>query len=114
MSIQFVWYPNCGTCRAAKKTIEQSGELLELRHIVQEPLTAAELKKWIPLSGLPIRKWFNVSGNRYKELGLKDKLPALSDDEMIDLLASDGMLVKRPVIRKGNKVQVGFQDGWQG
>ncbi|THF76084.1 arsenate reductase family protein [Cohnella fermenti] len=103
-------YPNCGTCRDAVKWLRSRGHELELRHIVETPPSAEELKKLIRLSGLPIQKWFNVSGNAYKELGLKDKLPKLSDDERISLLASNGMLIKRPVIADGEMATVGFKE----
>ena len=103
-------YPNCGTCRDAVKWLRTRGHDPELRHIVETPPSPEELKRLIPLSGLPIQKWFNVSGNAYKELGLKDKLPKLTEDEKIELLASNGMLIKRPVIFNDEKATVGFKE----
>lgn len=107
--VLFVQYPKCSTCRNAKKYLEQQGVSLEDRHIVDNPLSKDELRSLVKKSGLDIHKWFNTSGQKYRELGLKDKLKAMGEDEMLELLASDGMLVKRPVIAKGDKVTVGFK-----
>lgn len=103
-------YPKCGTCRLANKSLEGRGYTLDTQDIKQEPPSVAELKRLIPLSGLPIAKWFNVSGEVYRELGLKDKLPNMTDDEKIELLSQHGMLVKRPVVTDGSKVTVGYKE----
>ncbi|GIO13912.1 hypothetical protein J19TS2_34670 [Cohnella xylanilytica] len=103
-------YPPCGTCRQAVKWLKEQGYELELRHIAEAPPTPEELGELIPQSGLPIQKWFNVSGDAYRAMGLKDKLPAMGDDEKIRLLSSNGMLIKRPVISDGRRATVGFRD----
>ncbi|MCZ8519374.1 MULTISPECIES: arsenate reductase family protein [Paenibacillus] len=102
-------YPSCSTCRSAVKWLKEHGWELELVHIVEQPPTVEELREIIPRSGLEIKKWFNVSGEVYKELGLKDKLPVLSEEEKIELLASNGKLIKRPVVISGSRVTVGFK-----
>lgn len=102
-------YPQCGTCRNAMKWLKEQGWDVEAVHIVEQPPTVSQLQEMIPLSGLEINKWFNVSGEVYKEMQLKDKLPALSDKEKIALLASNGKLIKRPVVTNGSKVTVGFK-----
>lgn len=106
----FIQYPKCSTCQKARKWLEEKNVEYVSRHIVEENPMARELKKWIEMSGMPIKKFFNTSGMRYKELGLKDKLAEMSTDEQIELLASDGMLVKRPLLVAGNKVIVGFKE----
>lgn len=106
----FLQYPACGTCQKAKKWLTEQGIEFSARHIVEDAPTADELKAWISLSGLPIKKFFNTSGVLYKELGLKDKLPAMSEDEQITLLASNGKLVKRPLLIGSNFVLVGFKE----
>lgn len=103
-------YPKCSTCQKAKKWLESRGAEFEDRHIVEQPPTVAELKQWIPRSGLPIKRFFNTSGMKYKELGLKDKLPQMSEDEQLELLASDGMLVKRPLLVLEDRVIPGFKE----
>ena len=110
--ILFIEYPKCTTCQKAKKWLVEHGVEFEDRHIVEENPTVDELREWIEQSGLEMKKFFNTSGLKYKELGLKDKLPKMSDDEKIELLASDGMLVKRPwvVVDGGKKVLVGFKE----
>jgi arsenate reductase len=102
-------YPQCGTCRSAVKWLKEHGWDVETVHIVEQPPTVEELREIIPRSGLDIKKWFNVSGEVYKELGLKDKLPGLSEEEKIALLASNGKLIKRPVVINGSQVTVGFK-----
>ncbi|AEI45304.1 arsenate reductase family protein [Paenibacillus mucilaginosus] len=102
-------YPQCGTCRSAVKWLKEHGWDVETVHIVEQPPTVEELREIIPRSGLDIKKWFNVSGEVYKELGLKDKLPGLSEEEKIALLASNGKLIKRPVVISGSQVTVGFK-----
>ena len=105
----FLQYPLCGTCRKAKKWLEENQVPYNNRLIVENNPTVEELKVWIPKSGLPILKFFNTSGVVYKELKLKDKLPTMSEDEMIELLASNGKLVKRPLMVSNETVLVGFK-----
>ena len=105
----FVCYPKCSTCMRAKKHLNQLGLAFEERDISRENPTAEELERWIALSGLPVKKFFNTSGRLYQSLQLKEKLPQMSEHEMIALLASDGMLVKRPLLIKEDKVLVGYQ-----
>lgn len=102
-------YPQCGTCRSALKWLKESGYEVDAIHIFDQPPTAEQLKDMIPRSGLDIRKWFNVSGEVYKEMKLKDKLPGMSRDEMIELLAANGRLIKRPVVTDGVSLTVGFK-----
>ena len=106
----FIEYPKCTTCKKAKKHLETLGVEFEDRHIVEDNPTADELRGWIEKSGYPVKKFFNTSGMKYRELGLKDRLPEMTDDEKIDLLASDGMLVKRPLLIIEDKVLVGFKE----
>lgn len=106
----FVHYPKCGTCRKAAKWLADHGVDVEARDIVADRPTAGELARWQAASGRPVQKFFNTSGLLYKELGLKDKLPALSDEAMIELLATDGKLVKRPVLVLPDRVLVGFRE----
>ena len=110
--ILFIEYPKCTTCQKAKKWLVEHGVEFEDRHIVEKNPSVDELREWIKKSGLEMKKFFNTSGLKYKELGLKDKLTTMSDDEKIELLASDGMLVKRPlvVIDGGKEVLVGFKE----
>ena len=96
--------------QAAKKYLEDKGIEFQDRHIVEENPTEEELTEWIRMSGLPVKKFFNTSGMKYKELGLKDRLPGMSDEEQIRLLASDGMLVKRPLLIDGDRILVGFKE----
>ena len=106
----FLQYPKCTTCKKAKKFLEVNNVTFEDRHIVENNPTEEELKEWIERSGLEIKKFFNTSGLKYKELGLKDKLASMSDEEKIKLLASDGMLVKRPLVVEDGRVLVGFKE----
>ena len=110
MSRLFVEYPKCSTCRKAKKYLEENQVDFIDRHIVEESPTEDELTKWIQMSGLPVKKFFNTSGKLYKEMGLKDKLAQMPETDQIKLLASDGMLVKRPLIIEENRVLVGFKE----
>ena len=110
MSRLFLEYPKCSTCRKAKKYLEENGVEFVDRHIVETNPTAEELKEWIAKSGLPVKKFFNTSGKLYKEMGLKDKLASMSDEEQIELLASNGMIVKRPLIIEEGRVLVGFKE----
>lgn len=106
----FVCYPKCSTCMKAKKWMEEKGLGYELRDIKTDNPTAEELKEWHRKSGLPLKRFFNTSGNLYKELKLKDRLPDMNEEEQFELLASDGMLVKRPIVVDGGKVLVGFRE----
>ena len=106
----FIEYPKCSTCKKAKKWLEENNIEFVDRNIVEETPTVNELTEWIERSGLDIRKWFNTSGLKYKELNLKDKLSNMSDKEKIDLLASDGMLIKRPVLVSDKGIFAGFKE----
>ena len=106
----FIEYPKCSTCKKAKKYLEEHGIEFEDRHIVEENPTKEELTEWIRISGKSVKKFFNTSGMKYRELGLKDKLPQMSEEEQIELLASDGMLVKRPLLIDGEMVLAGFKE----
>jgi len=103
-------YPKCTTCQKARKWLEANGINFQSRHIKEEAPSVDELKIWCDLSDLPLKKFFNTSGLKYKELGLKDKLPNMSEEEQIALLASDGMLVKRPILVGDGFVLVGFRE----
>ncbi len=115
MSVLFIEYPKCTTCKRAKKWLDEHGVAYADRHIVEDNPTAAELKAWHERSGLPLRRFFNTSGMKYRELGIKAKLDAgMSDDEAFDLLATDGMLVKRPLVVGDDFVLVGFKEpAWE-
>ena len=106
----FICYPKCSTCRKAKTWLEDHNISYELRDIKEENPTAQELSDWQKKSGLPMRKFFNTSGMLYREMGLKDKLKTMTDQEMLDLLATDGMLVKRPILVTDDAVLVGFKE----
>ena len=106
----FVCYPKCSTCMKAKKWLDEKGLGYEFRDIKTDNPTAEELKEWHRKSGLPLKRFFNTSGNLYKEMKLKDRLPDMDEEEQFDLLASDGMLVKRPILVAGEKVLVGFKE----
>ena len=106
----FIYYPKCSTCQKAKKWLDAQGISYTERHIVEENPTYEELKEWQAGSGLPLKKFFNTSGMLYKEMQLKDKLPQMSEDEQLKLLATNGMLVKRPVIVDGDIVLTGFRE----
>lgn len=106
----FIEYPKCSTCQKAKKYLLQMEYAFEDRHIVEDTPTKEELKNWIDRSGLPIQKFFNTSGNLYKELHLKDTLPAMTEDEKITLLSQHGMLIKRPLLISDRHVAVGFKE----
>ncbi|OLN22586.1 hypothetical protein BTO30_08855 [Domibacillus antri] len=108
--MKFYWYPKCGTCRNAKKWLDEHNVSYEAVHIVETPPSKAELKKAYEKSGLPLKKFFNTSGQKYRELGLKDKVASASDDELLDILASDGMLIKRPLAISNEIVTVGFKE----
>ena len=106
----FICYPKCSTCRKAKTWLEDHNISYELRDIKEDNPTAQELSEWQKKSGLPMKKFFNTSGMLYREMGLKDKLKAMTDQEMLDLLATDGMLVKRPILVTDDAVLVGFKE----
>ena len=106
----FIEYLKCSTCKKARKHLESIGADFESRHIVEDNPTEEELREWIALSGYPVKKFFNTSGMKYRELSLKDKLPEMSDEEKIKLLATDGMLVKRPLLIDGDRILVGFRE----
>lgn len=106
----FVEYPKCTTCQKAKKWLDENGFEYTDRHIKEQNPTYNELKSWHAQSGLPLKKFFNTSGLLYKSMGLKDKLPAMSEEEQLKLLATDGMLVKRPIIVTDTVVLTGFRE----
>lgn len=106
----FLEYPKCSTCRKAKKWLYAHNVTYIDRHIVEDNPTYDELKEWYEKSGLPLKKFFNTSGLIYKEMKLKDKLPAMSEEEQLKLLATNGMLVKRPLIVEGDMVLTGFKE----
>ncbi|MEH7237101.1 arsenate reductase family protein [Bacillus sp. JJ1562] len=110
MALTFYWYPKCGTCRKAKKLLEEHQVAFEEVHIVENPPSKEQLKEMYQNSGLELKKFFNTSGQKYRELGLKDKVSTASEDELLELLASDGMLIKRPLTTDGAKVTVGFNE----
>lgn len=107
--IKFICYPKCTTCQKAKKYLDENGVAYELRDIKLNPPTKEELSAWHAKSGLPVKKLFNTSGLLYKSLNLKDKLPSMTEEEMLSLLATDGMLVKRPLLIGADFVLVGFK-----
>lgn len=106
----FIGYPKCSTSNKAQKWLDDNGILYTFRHIKGEQPTAAELAAWLHTSGLPLKRFFNTSGLKYKELQLKERLPGMSIDEQLSLLASDGMLVKRPIVVGDDFVLVGFKE----
>ena len=108
--MQFVCYPKCSTCQKAKRWLEENGIPYEMRDIKLENPSAQELAEWHRRSGLPLKKFFNTSGLLYKSMELKDKLPGMPEEEMLRLLATDGMLVKRPLLVGEDFVLVGFKE----
>ena len=112
--ILFIEYPKCTTCQKAKKWLDEKGIEYSDRHIKEDNPTYDELKKWHEMSGLPLKKFFNTSGLLYKSMNLKDKIPEMSEDEQLKLLASDGMLVKRPLIVGDDYALTGFKaEEWE-
>ena len=105
----FVEYPKCTTCQRAKKFLDERGAAYTVRNIKEDNPTAEELRAWWKASGLPLKKFFNTSGMLYKSLELKDKLPRMGEEEQLELLATDGMLVKRPILVGDGFVLVGFR-----
>ena len=106
----FICYPKCTTCKKAQKFLDDNGIAYELRDIKENNPTYEELKEWHAKSGLPLKRFFNTSGLLYKSMGLRDKLPDMSEEEQLKLLATDGMLVKRPIAVDGDTVLVGFKE----
>ena len=112
--MQFICYPKCTTCQKARKWLDSNDVAYDERHIKDNNPTVDELKAWHKQSGLPLKRFFNTSGLQYKALNLKEKLPAMSEEEQFKLLASDGMLVKRPLLIGDDFVLVGFkEEEWQ-
>ena len=110
----FVCYPKCTTCQKAQKWLDETGAAYTVRNIKEDNPPRAELEQWHQRSGLPLKRFFNTSGLQYKALGLKDKLPEMSQEEQLDLLATDGMLVKRPILVGDDVVLVGFRQAeWE-
>ena len=108
--MKFICYPKCTTCQKAQKWLDENNIEYELRNIKENKPTLEELKEWYEKSELPIKKFFNTSGLLYKSMNLKDKLPQMSDDEMLSMLSLDGMLVKRPILVSEKFVLVGFKE----
>lgn len=106
----FIEYPKCTTCKKAKKWLEENKIEIKERNIVAETPTEEELTEWIKRSGEETKKWFNTSGLKYKELNLKEKLKTMNDEEKIELLASDGMLIKRPLLITDKEIFIGFKE----
>ena len=106
----FVHYPKCSTCKKAMNWLDEHNVEFDQRHIVEDNPTVNELRLWHKMSDLPLRRFFNTSGMLYRDMGLKDKLPSMSEDEMYELLASNGMLVKRPLLVLDDTVLVGFKE----
>lgn len=110
----FICYDRCGTCKKAEKWLQDNGIEYRKRPIKEENPTAEELKVWKEKSGLPLKSFFNTSGQLYRSMGIKDKLKDMCDEEQFDLLAADGMLVKRPILLAGERVLVGFKEAqWE-
>ncbi|WP_335870272.1 arsenate reductase family protein [Bacillus sp. 2205SS5-2] len=108
--VTFYQYPKCGTCRKAKKWLEENNVQVDDIHIVENPPSAELLKQLHEKSGLELKKFFNTSGQKYRELGMKDRMKTATEEELLQLLASDGMLIKRPIVTDGQKVTVGFNE----
>ncbi|MUK89984.1 Spx/MgsR family RNA polymerase-binding regulatory protein [Ornithinibacillus sp. L9] len=110
MALDFYWYPNCGTCKKAKKWFDEHNVGYNSIHIVEETPSKDELLRLIEKSELPAKKFFNTSGKKYRELNIKEKIKDASTEEMAEILATDGMLIKRPIVTDGEKVTVGFKE----
>ena len=106
----YICYPKCTTCKKAQKWLDEHGESYELRDIKENNPTYEELREWYKKSGLPLKRFFNTSGVLYKSMALKEKLPEMTEEEQLQLLATDGMLVKRPLLISGDSVFVGFKE----
>ena len=114
MKVNMLWYPKCSTCKKAKAWLTENGVAFDDRHIVEDNPTAEELKAWWEKSGLPLKKFFNTSGLVYKEQNLKERLPDMSEEEQLALLATNGMLVKRPLVIGEDFVLIGFKEAeWE-
>lgn len=114
MSVLFLEYPKCSTCKRAKAWLTENGVAFDDRHIAEDNPTAEELKAWWEKSGLPLKKFFNTSGLVYKEQHLKERLPDMSEEEQLALLATNGMLVKRPLVIGEDFVLIGFKEAeWE-
>lgn len=112
--MEFICYPKCTTCKKAEKWLNDKGVSYELRDIKEKNPSFEELSDWYKKSGLPLKKFFNTSGPLYKSMGLKDKLASMTEDEQLSLLATDGMLVKRPILVNDENVLVGFRESeWE-
>ena len=110
----FLQYPPCSTCKKAKAFLDEQGASYTARHIKEENPSYEELKAWVEMSGLPLKKFFNTSGLLYKSMNLKEKLPTMTEEEQLRLLASDGMLVKRPILVTEKAVLTGFrEEAWK-
>ena len=110
MTIQLIQYPKCTTCKKAQKWLNDNGFQYESIHIVEQTPSKEQLQAYYEASGLPLKKFFNTSGMKYRELGLKDKLATMSETEQLELLASDGMLIKRPIVTDGKNLTLGFKE----
>ncbi|WP_221566710.1 arsenate reductase family protein [Alkalihalobacillus sp. TS-13] len=110
MSLTVYEYPSCSTCKKAKKWLDENGVAYEDVHIVENTPSKEELTSLYQKSGLELKKFFNTSGKKYRELGMKDRMKDSSEEELLELLASDGMLIKRPIVTDGNTVTVGFKE----
>lgn len=108
--VLFVEYPKCTTCQKAKKWLLDHEVEFQARHIVENNPSKEELKEWYERSGLPLKRFFNTSGNKYKELNLKEKLPLMTEEEQLELLSTDGMLIKRPVLVGEDYAVTGFKE----
>lgn len=108
--VTIIEYPKCSTCRAAVKSLKAKGNEVASRHIAEDTPTAQELKVLLELSGMEMKKLFNTSGEVYRELGLKDKLAGMSENEKLELLAAHGMLLKRPIVTDGTRVTIGYKE----
>lgn len=108
--MMYICYPKCSTCKKAQKWLDDNGVEYEMRNIKENNPSYEELKIWYDKSGLPLKRFFNTSGNLYKSMNLKDKLPDMDEEEQLRLLATDGMLVKRPILVTENTVLVGFKE----
>ncbi|AUJ23173.1 MULTISPECIES: arsenate reductase family protein [Virgibacillus] len=108
--LTFFWYPNCGTCKKAKKWLDNHQVNYKPIHIVQNPPNKEDILELMQKSGMPARKFFNTSGKKYRELNMKEKIADATEEEMAEILASDGMLIKRPIVTDGSNVTVGFKE----
>ncbi|RFU70079.1 arsenate reductase family protein [Peribacillus saganii] len=110
MTVTFYWYPKCGSCRNAKKWLDSHNIKYEPVHIAENPPARQQIEELYKKSGLDIKKFFNTSGQKYRELGLKDRIKDASIGELLDILSTDGMLLKRPIVTDGSSVTVGFKE----